>query len=209
MINVKLKILGDPEFIKQDDIFFNPRTNPDQNSGKLIDKNGSIMFDSAERFVLLTFNTPVDVDPESGLMVVDSKYTTSAFSGIYKIITVDNEFTGGAFTQTLDLIRIFENFSTADDNRSSSPTTISEAKSDNQFDAETSRLSRQKYSTVQLSATGAGAGRGEAGGATAEERALYDASRRGAGDKLTPKQQMKAGVATQKLMATRKYPWEK
>jgi len=110
MINVKLKILGDPEFIKQDDIFFNPRTNPDQNSGKLIDKNGSIMFDSAERFVLLTFNTPVDVDPESGLMVVDSKYTTSAFSGIYKIITVDNEFTGGAFTQTLDLIRIFENF---------------------------------------------------------------------------------------------------
>lgn len=207
MINVKLKIIGDPEFIKQDDIFFNPITNPDQLSGKLIDKNGSIMFDNSERFVLLTFNTPVDVNPETGLVETDSKYTTSAFSGIYKIIVVDNEFADGAFTQTLELIRIFDNFPNTENTRSSSPTAIADTKSDSksrqELDAEI------QYSTVRLPDTGAGAGRGGQGGATAEERALYDASRRGAGNTLTPKEQMKAGVSTQKLMATRKYPWER
>ena len=207
MINVKLKIIGDPEFIKQDDIFFNPITNPDQHSGKLIDKNGSIMFDKSERFVLLTFNTPVDVNPETGLVEIDSEYSTSAFSGIYKIIVVDNEFSSGAFTQTLELIRIFDNFPNTNNNRSSSPTAIADTKSNSksrqELDAEI------QYSIVQLPATGAGAGRGGQGGATAEERALYDASRRGAGNTLTPQEQMKAGVSTQKLMSTRKYPWER
>jgi hypothetical protein len=53
-----------------------------------------------------------------------------------------------------------------------------------------------------------GAGRGSQGGPTAEELALFNASRRGAGNTLTPQQQMAAGVSTQKLMGTRKYPWE-
>jgi hypothetical protein len=53
-----------------------------------------------------------------------------------------------------------------------------------------------------------GAGRGSQGGPTAEELALFNASRRGAGNTLTPQQQMAAGVSTQKLMGTRLYPWE-
>ena len=121
MVNVKLKILGDPEFIKQDDIFFNPRTNPDQNTNQHIDKNGSILFDQAERFALLTFETPVDIDPESGLMVKDTKYQTSSFSGIYKIITIENTFTGGVFTQLLDLVRIFDNFTQPGRNERAAP----------------------------------------------------------------------------------------
>lgn len=153
MINVKLKIIGDPEFIKQDDIFFNPTTNPDQNSGKLIDKNGSIMFDSAERFVLLTFNTPVDVNPETGLMEVDSKYSTSAFSGIYKIITVDNDFAGGSFTQTLDLIRIFDNFpKTEDDNRAAEVKTIPQNKTEE---------TAARTGATLTAASGSGGGRGK------------------------------------------------
>jgi len=32
----------------------------------------------------------------------------NAFSGIYKIVTVDNEFSRGQFTQTLEMIRLFD-----------------------------------------------------------------------------------------------------
>jgi hypothetical protein len=35
-----------------------------------------------------------------------AKYQTSVFSGLYRVLTVESEFKGGQFTQTLDLIRI-------------------------------------------------------------------------------------------------------
>jgi hypothetical protein len=108
MINVKLKIIGDPEMIKQDDIFYNPANNPAQGTNEIIDtKSNSIIYDAGEVFALLTFRTPVDWDPASGLMQFDeAEY--SVFSGVYKIIQVENEFSRGQFTQTLDLIRLFD-----------------------------------------------------------------------------------------------------
>lgn len=108
MINVKLKIIGDPELIKQDDIYFNPANNPDQRTAQLVDpKSNSIVYDAGEVFALLTFRTPLDFDQESGLSVYDA-VSQSVFSGVYKIITVDNEFSRGQFTQTLNLIRLFD-----------------------------------------------------------------------------------------------------
>ena len=108
MINVKLKIIGDPEMIKQDDVYYNPANNPTQRTGQVIDpKSGSIIFDDSEVFVLLKFKSPTDYDPATGLMEWGT-VETSVFSGIYRIITVDNEFSNGVFTQTLDLIRMFD-----------------------------------------------------------------------------------------------------
>lgn len=110
MINVKLKIIGDPELIKQDDVFKNPANNPAdfENSTEPIDpKTQSLLFDFSEIFALLTFRTPVDWDPSDGEMKFeDTEY--SVFSGVYKIITVENEFTRGQFTQTLDMVRLFD-----------------------------------------------------------------------------------------------------
>lgn len=110
MINVRLKIIGDPELIKQDDIFKNPANNPSkpEDSTSPVDpKTQSILYDFAEIFALLTFRTPVDWDPANGEMrFEDTEY--SVFSGVYKIITVENEFTRGQFTQTLDLVRLFD-----------------------------------------------------------------------------------------------------
>jgi len=106
MINVKLKIVGDPEFIKQDDVYFNPTNNPSQ-PNKRYDKNGSLIFDVSEIFALIKFKTPVDFNAETGLMEFET-WETSVFSGIYKIITVENEFSRGQFVQTLDCIRMFD-----------------------------------------------------------------------------------------------------
>lgn len=107
MITVNLKIIGDPELIKQDDVFVNPANNPNQGNKEFIDpKTNSLIFDAGEVFALLKFKTPVDYDDETGLMKFQS-YQTSVFSGLYKIIMVDNEFSQGKFTQTLQLVRMF------------------------------------------------------------------------------------------------------
>lgn len=108
MISVSLKIIGDPELIKQDDIFYNPANNPDYMKNDIIDpKTNSVMFDAAEQFALLQFKTPVDYDDRTGLMKFE-KFETSSFSGLYKIIVVENVFEKGQFTQTLKLVRMFD-----------------------------------------------------------------------------------------------------
>jgi hypothetical protein len=105
MLNVKLSIIGDPDFIKQDDILYNPGTS--SAAGQFLKGNsGSLNMDTGEIFCQLTFNTPVDVDEQTGLLRKNSKYYVSNFSGTYKIVTVESEFRGGKFTQSLDLIRV-------------------------------------------------------------------------------------------------------
>jgi hypothetical protein len=69
-------------------------------------ENNSLRTDYGEIYVSLTFRTPVDVDESIGLMNFGAKYQTSVFSGLYRVLTVESEFKGGQFTQTLDLIRI-------------------------------------------------------------------------------------------------------
>ena len=110
MINVKLQIIGDPEFIKQDDLLIAPdaskwNTN-DEEEPQYIPGSTSLNMDSGEIFCNLIFKTPRDFNDKTGLYLDTSgKYSVSKFSGYYKVIKVDSEFRGGKFTQTLELIR--------------------------------------------------------------------------------------------------------
>ena len=107
MLNVQLKILGDPQFLKQDDCFYSPEALNNSNSpDPRLTPNGSIRTDYSEIYVLLTFRTPVDIDENTGLMNFGPKYRTSLFSGLYRILTVSSEFQNGQFVQTLNLIRL-------------------------------------------------------------------------------------------------------
>lgn len=109
MINVKLTIIGDPSFIKQDDVFYgqNAVRNGTIFSNPLLTPNGSIITDDGELYVLLQFRTPTDYDEVTG-MYRDDRYAYSMFSGVYKILTVDNNFSRGKFTQVLDLARLMD-----------------------------------------------------------------------------------------------------
>jgi hypothetical protein len=93
MINVKLKITGDPELIKQDDLYS--------------DLGSSIPMDASEIFAKLSFRSASDIDDSTGRYNFDD-YPNSEFSGLYKIIVVENSFERGQFTQTLDMIRLME-----------------------------------------------------------------------------------------------------
>ena len=110
MINVSLKIIGDPRYIKQDDVFFTPfesTTNNTLEQSNLVslDRN-VVLFDRSERFVKLTFKTPVDYG-ENGLLQTDDQFKTSRFTGIYRVIKVDNLFVRGKFEQTLQIVKVF------------------------------------------------------------------------------------------------------
>ena len=104
MINVKMRIIGDPTFIKQDDIFYNQGV---AYATSMITPNNSIIMDENELYVYLTFMSPTDYDETTGLANPNtSKFQYNEFSGVYKIITIENEFNRGKFEQVLDMVRL-------------------------------------------------------------------------------------------------------
>ena len=104
MINVQLKIVGDPDFIKTDDVYYNPGNanypEPDETHGP----DGSILTDRGDIFSLLSWRTPADLDQETGFPDF-TRFQNSAFDGVYKIIKVTCDFAKGGFEQTLNMIR--------------------------------------------------------------------------------------------------------
>lgn len=114
MLIVKLTILGDPSFIKQDDIFWKPKSNAQVSENKTnadprLTPDGSLKMDNGMVYVNLTFRTPIDIDESTGLMKFDSpdfKTNVSLFSGLYFITVITNEFRNGQFTQILELVRL-------------------------------------------------------------------------------------------------------
>ena len=114
MLVVKLRILGDPSFIKQDDVFWTPKSNTQVSENKTnadprLTPDGSLKMDNGMVYVNLTFRTPIDIDESTGLMKFDSpefKTNVSLFSGLYFITIITNEFRNGQFTQVLELNRL-------------------------------------------------------------------------------------------------------
>ena len=98
MIDLTLQIAGDPDLIKQDEMFFPPS---DQST-----VNGSIAMDTSEVFCSVVFKVPIDINQDTGLYKFESK--NSSFSGIYKIVEVENIFENGNFYQNLRGYRLFD-----------------------------------------------------------------------------------------------------
>lgn len=106
MLNVKLRIVGDPDFIKQDDLIYTPSNLSVSAADQYLKGNsGSLNMNSGEIFCTLKFKTPADIDETTGLLRKSGYYIESKFSGYYRILRVESEFRQGKFTQVLDLIR--------------------------------------------------------------------------------------------------------
>ena len=112
MLNVQLKIIGDPDFIKQDDVFYNPGNAEFVDETRNYDDSGSILTDRGDIFCLLSWKTPTDIDESTGgvryldnSQIKDAKFIDSSFSGVFKVNRVTSEFRQGKFEQTLMLIR--------------------------------------------------------------------------------------------------------
>lgn len=116
MIELDLKIIGDPLFIKQDDIFYS-RPKPGENPA--LTPNKSLYTDTGELYIFVNFLSPVDYDEEKGLAEIKANDVLgseniieaanlgySNFSGVYKLITVDSTFVRGKFEQNLRMAKV-------------------------------------------------------------------------------------------------------
>ena len=112
MINLNMKIIGDPQFIKQDDIFYAPGSLLDPSVPALptqdprLIADGSLQMDNREVYCQFQYLTPSDIDENTGLMSFDSYSIPSLFNGMFKIQVVESTFSGGKFEQTLEMYRL-------------------------------------------------------------------------------------------------------
>ncbi len=102
LVEVKLQIFGDPYFIVDSGMGNWTDTASDLNETS----TGQIEYQRSECDVILNFRTPIDYNPETGGMIYpEDTVPVSQFSGLYKVISIENNISGGVFTQELTLLR--------------------------------------------------------------------------------------------------------
>ena len=117
MLNLTLTIIGDPALIKQDDTYYTPAAGTFNEFAQGIENvpinpnTGQVVYDNKQVYVQVYFDQfPVDIDDETGITNKRLKLThgkvNSTFNGIYKILTVENKFSRGEFTQDLRIVRM-------------------------------------------------------------------------------------------------------
>jgi hypothetical protein len=101
MLNLDMKIIGDPYYIAQSGMG-NYTSAPTQYSN--LNSDGSVSYQGSEVDIVVNFRTPVDLNQSTGLYDF-GKSTKSApvltWSGLYQVTHVTSYFDNGSFTQLL------------------------------------------------------------------------------------------------------------
>ena len=102
MISMELTVLGDPYYLADSGV--GNYSSPAAARGYTAD--GSMDYQRSEVEVDVNFRTPIDYNDDGG-MTFPQRGTepVGQFSGLYKVLTVQNNFSGGKFTQVLNLLR--------------------------------------------------------------------------------------------------------
>jgi len=99
LIVVKLTIIGDPYWMEQ------KSTKPGNKLGSsdgMTEPDGSVSPDANNIVVQVNAKYPSDLDDDTGLMKLDQ---SAFFQGKYRVITCENNFEEGVFTNTLSMVR--------------------------------------------------------------------------------------------------------
>lgn len=97
LIEANMEIMGDPDLIKQDGIFY---------VSKIANNLDNIGFptETLDRYIRLQFKSPRDINTDTG--ITDFKDSTdTVFNGIYRFNQITSEFKQGKFTQNVKMIR--------------------------------------------------------------------------------------------------------
>jgi hypothetical protein len=105
MIQAKLKIHGDPYFIC--DVGIGNYLGLPSSPLLPVTIDGSMNPMDGEVYIILNFKTPIDYNESDGFVEypLGGFLPIAMFSGIYRVIKVENNFDNGQFTQTLELAR--------------------------------------------------------------------------------------------------------
>ena len=102
LVTVNLEILGDLYYLQQNELsnnFSKPL------SGQILE-DGTMNYQDNPVFIYLTFRSPADLNIDTGLYEFPDGGKESVFSGIYRVVMVDNVFEGGVFKQNLKCLRM-------------------------------------------------------------------------------------------------------
>jgi hypothetical protein len=135
MLNIRVRIVGDPAFIKQDDALYQP-TSKDyaqvvtKEGEAPINSTGQIIFDNEEVYVQLIVKGAIDIDDTIGITnkavkLSNGQSTTGSFSGLYKVQIVTSDFSRGKFEQTLELIRVPDDLVDTENSTATGKTSVS------------------------------------------------------------------------------------
>jgi hypothetical protein len=100
MTTIKMEIIGDPEFIKQDGLFGERVDNSKKKT-----ENESLITDYERIIVNFSFKYPKDWTHEEGLLKPNRQ---TVFEGLYAITKVDSTFERGNFKQSIEMYRLHE-----------------------------------------------------------------------------------------------------
>ena len=108
LIQVQVDVVGDPYFLS--DSGLNTNYNASRGPTSQIRSDGAMNYEGSEIFVFMAFRTPVEpklgVSGDGGLYSFPGDGGISPFSGIYRLLQVENKWSGGTYTQTLSMIRV-------------------------------------------------------------------------------------------------------
>lgn len=102
MITVEMTIWGDPYYIADSGV---GNYNADTTVFMNLNQDGTIDYQSGEVDVNLNFKTPIDYRDDGIMGFPSDTISVNNFSGLYQVITVQNQFSGGTFKQVLELVR--------------------------------------------------------------------------------------------------------
>jgi len=109
-IHLNLTIMGDPDFIQQDGIFYNAANIKDVYVSPETSPNNGIVFSNGEVYAEVNFKIPIDIKLDTGLSSMSkynsgTEYTRNVFSGLYRVFQVENKISRNQFTQNITLVR--------------------------------------------------------------------------------------------------------
>lgn len=119
MVNIRMEILGDPAWLGQSqfipvtpELFGNKSIHRDANMDYWQSNRGGIWNDQlrcynsdvAEPIILLNFRMPTDLNDRTGVYDLQSDQSAE-FSGLYRVIGVEHNFSDGKYTNVLQLTR--------------------------------------------------------------------------------------------------------
>ena len=120
MVNVRLEILGDPAWISQSQFIPLNAKNFAQGAGTASDpdigywrRNKDRIWNSdlrcyntdvAEPIIMLNFRMPTDLNDQTGVYELQADQSAE-FSGLYRVVQVEHNFTDGKYTNVLNLTR--------------------------------------------------------------------------------------------------------
>ena len=114
MLEVNMDIVGDPGYLQQEEFTINPTRSDDERdpTDNRLNKDGSLIMTERNLLVKLNFKFPIDIDTNTGLYKFNDPSfrladTNNTFTGIYRILTIENTFEHGVFKQRLNMVRVY------------------------------------------------------------------------------------------------------